>query len=183
VRGGRGTVHRLWEPLADKQRRQRLRAKFSTPTVWRPASCTGTSGSTLHGCGVKDKAVLDVAAKVRYVVDPRSLSGHYTGHIRAVMNDDSVVEERQPYMRGGAMSRSPPDIEDKFALCARHGGWEAARIQAALKLARGFMTERWSSRRCGLKSSGVLHCHFVPGSTLQPAALRWRRLDRHGRAQ
>jgi len=48
-----------------------------------------------------------------------------------------VIEDRQPYMRGGAhepLTRA--DIEDKFALNARHGGWEAARVEAALKLAR-----------------------------------------------
>jgi hypothetical protein len=40
-------------------------------------------------------------------------------------------------MRGGAhepLTRA--DIEDKFALNARHGGWEAAQVEAALKLAR-----------------------------------------------
>ena len=40
-------------------------------------------------------------------------------------------------MRGGAhepLSRA--DIEEKFALNARHGGWDAARIASALGLAR-----------------------------------------------
>jgi hypothetical protein len=41
-------------------------------------------------------------------------------------------------MRGGAHEPlTPQDIADKFALCARHGGWEAPRIEPALKLARG----------------------------------------------
>ena len=46
-----------------------------------------------------------------------------------------MVEERQPYMRGGAhepLSRA--DIEDKFLLNARHGGWSDARAASALKL-------------------------------------------------
>jgi hypothetical protein len=59
----------------------------------------------------------------------------FTGHIRAVLNDGRVVEERQPHFRGGAnepLTRA--DIEEKFALNARHGGWDAARAAAALKL-------------------------------------------------
>ena len=47
-----------------------------------------------------------------------------------------VIEERQPHMRGGAhepLSRG--DIEGKFLLNARHGGYDAARAQMALKLA------------------------------------------------
>jgi hypothetical protein len=29
------------------------------------------------------------------------------------------------------------DIEEKFALCCRHGGWDKPRIAAALRLAQG----------------------------------------------
>ena len=39
--------------------------------------------------------------------------------------------------RGGQAISVIADIADKFALCARHGGWEAPRIETALKLARG----------------------------------------------
>jgi len=83
--------------------------------------------------------VLEVAAKVRYVIDPKNpYPDNFTGHIRAVMADGSVIEERQPHMRGGAHEPlTPQDIADKFALCARHGGWEARRIAPALELARG----------------------------------------------
>jgi hypothetical protein len=48
-----------------------------------------------------------------------------------------VVEERQPYMRGGAHEPlSRQDIEDKFMLNARHGGYDDARATAALKAAQ-----------------------------------------------
>ena len=47
-----------------------------------------------------------------------------------------MIEERQPHMRGGAHEPlTRQDIEDKFLLNARHGGYDAARAQAALKLA------------------------------------------------
>jgi len=51
------------------------------------------------------------------------------------MNDGSVVEERQPYLRGGA--REPltrQDVTEKFALNVQHGGWDRAQSGAALKL-------------------------------------------------
>ena len=52
------------------------------------------------------------------------------------LRDGSVIEEHQPHMRGGAHEPlSRKDIEDKFLLNARHGGYDAARAQAALKLA------------------------------------------------
>jgi 2-methylcitrate dehydratase PrpD len=83
---------------------------------------------------VKDPAVLAVAAKVRYVVDPDNrYPKNFTGHVRAVMKDGSVIEERQPYMRGGAhepLTRA--DIDDKFILNARYGGWQESRIGPAL---------------------------------------------------
>ena len=138
---GEGTVHRLWEPLADKQRPPNgYGAKFSTPYCIASGFVRGNVGlDSFTDAAVKDKAVLDVAARVRYVVDPKNpYPDNFTGHIRAVMSDGSVVEERQPYMRGGAHEPlTRQDIEDKFALCARHGGWDDARTQAALKLARG----------------------------------------------
>jgi 2-methylcitrate dehydratase PrpD len=143
---GEGTVHRLWEPLADKQRPPNgYGAKFSTPYCIAAGFVRGNVGlDSFTDAAVKDKAVLDVAAKVRYVVDPKNpYPDNFTGHIRAVMTDGSVVEERQPYMRGGAHEPlTRQDIEDKFAQCARHGGWDTARIDAALKLARGLYDGR-----------------------------------------
>ena len=85
---------------------------------------------------VRERAVLALAAKVSYVIDPDNpYPNEFTGHIRAVLTDGSVVEERQPHFRGGAnepLTRA--DIEEKFALNARHGGWDkAARRAAALR--------------------------------------------------
>jgi hypothetical protein len=53
------------------------------------------------------------------------------------MRDGSVIEERQPHLRGGAHEPlTRQDIEDKFVLNARHGGWPEARIAPALTRAR-----------------------------------------------
>jgi len=138
---GEGTVHRLWEPLAAKQRPNNGYAgKFSTPYCIASGLVRGGVGlEAFTDAAVKEPAVLALAAKVKYVVDPKNpYPDNYTGHIRAVMRDGSVIEERQPHLRGGA--REPltsADIEDKFLRNARHGGWSDARAQAALTAARG----------------------------------------------
>ena len=92
---------------------------------------------------VRDPAVLALAAKVRYVVDPDNpYPNAFTGHIRAVLNDGRVVEERQPHFRGGAQEPlTRADIEEKFTLNARHGGWDEARAQRRARSCwRGCMT-------------------------------------------
>jgi 2-methylcitrate dehydratase PrpD len=143
---GEGTVHRLWEPLADKQRPPNGYAvKFSTPYCVAAGFVHGNVGlDSFTDAAVQDAAVREVAAKVRYVVDPHNpYPNNFTGHIRAVMRDGTEIEERQPHIRGGAhepLSRA--DIEEKFALCCRHGGWDKARIEAALRLAQGLYSGR-----------------------------------------
>ena len=134
---GEGTVHRLWEPLAAKQRPPNgYAAKFATPFILATGFVKGNVGlGDFTADAVKDPDVLALAAKVRYRIDPDNpYPRAFTGHIRAVLNDGSVVEERQPHFRGGANEPlTRQDIEEKFALNARHGGWDAARAMAALK--------------------------------------------------
>jgi 2-methylcitrate dehydratase PrpD len=137
---GEGTVHRLWEPLADKRRPPNGYAgKFSQPYCIARAFVRGNVGlDAFTDDAVRDPAVLEVAGKVRYVVDPDNpYPRAFTGHIRMVLHGGRVLEERQPHMRGGA--REPltvAEIKEKFALCCRYGGWDDARIGAALDVAR-----------------------------------------------
>jgi 2-methylcitrate dehydratase PrpD len=135
---GEGTVHRLWEPLGAKQRPANGYAgKFSTPYCVAAGFIRGNVGlGDFSDAAVRDPAVLVLAAKVRYRIDPQNpYPKNFTGHIRATLRDGSVVEERQPHMRGGAhepLTRA--DIEEKFLLNAEHGGWSQTRAEAALKL-------------------------------------------------
>jgi 2-methylcitrate dehydratase PrpD len=142
---GEGTVHRLWEPLADKQRPSNgYGGKFSTPYCIAVGFVRGNVGlGDFTDAAVKDPAVLAIAAKVRYVVNPDDpYPNNFTGHIRAVMRDGSVIEERQPHMRGGAHEPlTRQDIEDKFALNARHGGWPEDRVAPALARAKALYDE------------------------------------------
>jgi 2-methylcitrate dehydratase PrpD len=137
---GEGTVHRLWEPLAAKQRPPNGYAgKFSTPYCIAAGFVRGNVGlSDFSDAAVHDRAVVALAGKVRYQIDPQNpYPKNFTGHIRATLADGRVVEERQPHMRGGAHEPlTSADIADKFALNARHGGWHDARAQQALALLR-----------------------------------------------
>ncbi len=136
-----GTVHRLWEPLADKRRpRNGYAAKFSTPYCIAAAFLRGALGlDAFTDAAVADEAVLALAAKVRYEIDPDNpYPKSFTGHVRAVLRGGKVVEERQGHLRGGAEAPLPrAEIEEKFASNARHGGWTADRIERALALSRG----------------------------------------------
>ncbi len=139
---GEGTVHRLWEPLAAKQRPSNgYGGKFSTPYCIAAGFVRGNVGlSDFSDAAVRDPAVLAVAGKVRYEIDPQNpYPNNFTGHIRAVLADGRVIEERQPHMRGGAhepLTRA--DLEEKFALNATHGGWSGERSRAALVVLRNF---------------------------------------------
>ena len=132
-----GTVHRLWEPLADKQRPPNgYAAKFSTPFLLATGFVSGGVGlDAFTDEAVRDKEVLALSSKVRYVIDPNNpYPNSFTGHIRAVLDDGRVIEERQPHFRGGAHEPlTQADIEEKFALNVRHGGWDDKRIATALK--------------------------------------------------
>ena len=136
-----GTVHRLWEPLADKQRpRNGYAAKFAVPYLLATGFVHGGVGlGAFTESAIRDARVLALAAKVKFVIDPDNpYPNNYTGHIRATMKDGSVIEERQPYLRGGAQEPlTRQDVTDKFALNAEHGGWSKAESDATLKLLAG----------------------------------------------
>ena len=133
-----GTVHRLWEPLADKQRpRNGYAAKFAVPYLLATGFVHGGVGlGAFTERAINDARVLALAAKVKFVIDPDNpYPSNYTGHLRATMKDGSVIEERQPYLRGGAQEPlTRQDVTDKFVLNAQHGGWSKAQSDRALKL-------------------------------------------------
>ena len=133
-----GTVHRLWEPLADKQRpRNGYSAKFATPYLLAAGFVHGGVGlGAFTKAAIRNPKLLALAAKVKYVIDAQNpYPDSYTGHIRAIMKDGSVIEERQPHLRGGAQEPlTRQDVIDKFALNTEHGGWTKAQADATLML-------------------------------------------------
>jgi 2-methylcitrate dehydratase PrpD len=149
---GEGTVHRLWEPLAAKQAPPNgYAAKFSTPYCVAAAFLHGNLGlDAFTDAAVADPAVRALAAKVSYRIDPTNpYPNAYTGHIQATLADGRTIEERQPHLRGGAQAPlSRAELEEKFALNARAGGWPQAQIGAASALARAL----WDSARVDLQA-------------------------------
>src|ERR1700736_1562665 len=141
-----GTVHRLWEPLADKQRpRNGYAAKFATPYLLASGFVRGGVGlGAFTERAIRDRGVLALAAKVKYLIDPQNpYPANYTGHLRATMKDGSVIEERQPHLRGGAQEPlTRRDVTDKFLLNARHGGWDSSQSDAALTRLAGLYQGR-----------------------------------------
>jgi 2-methylcitrate dehydratase PrpD len=115
---GEGTVHRLWEPLAEKRRPTTpYSAKFSTPyCVAVGIICRDAGLAEFTEERVRDPRVLELAGKVTYVVDPdNEYPANYTGHVRVRLKDGSVVEERQASMRGG--TREPMTRTELEAKC------------------------------------------------------------------
>jgi len=135
-----GTVHRLWEPLAAKQRPPNAyAAKFSTPYCIAAGLVLGHAGlEAFTEERARDERLRGLAAKVRYEIDPDNpYPDEFTGHVRAKLRDGSVVEERQPHLRGGAhepLSRA--DVEEKFRLNCAHGGWPKERAESFLQWAK-----------------------------------------------
>src|SRR5262245_39163857 len=137
---GEGTVHRLWEPLAAKQKPANGYAgKFSSPYCIAAGFVRGNVGlGDFTDGAVREPAVVALAQKVSFRIDPQNpYPRAFTGHIRATLNDGRVIEERQPHFRGGAKEPlTRQDIEDKFVLNVKHGGWDEARAKQALALLR-----------------------------------------------
>ncbi|MBI3371219.1 MAG: MmgE/PrpD family protein [Betaproteobacteria bacterium] len=135
-----GYVHRLWEPLAAKHRpANEYAAKFSTPFNIAVAFITGGAGlEAFSPVAVAHSRVLDLAAKVRYVVDPDNpYPKAYTGHVRMTLKDGRVFEQRQPHIRGGMHEPlSGEELERKFHGNARHGGWSRAHAEQCIAWAR-----------------------------------------------
>src|SRR3954466_6298689 len=147
---GEGTVHRLWEPLADKRRPPNgYAAKFSTPYCIAAALLRGHLGlDAFSDEAATDPAIRALAAKVRYRIDPaNAYPREFTGHLRARLPGGTTAdgraphapgaEGRRPHLRGGA--REPltrADIEEKFRANARAGGFPDDRAEAALQALR-----------------------------------------------
>jgi 2-methylcitrate dehydratase PrpD len=134
-----GYVHRLWEPLAGKQRPPNAyAAKFSTPFNVAVAFVTGAAGfEAFSGETVTDPRILALAGKVRYVVDPANpYPSAYTGHVRMTLKDGRVFEERQPHIRGGVHEPlTRQEIAAKFRSNAAWGGWEPSQAEDFLAYA------------------------------------------------
>ena len=126
-RVGEGTVHRLWEPLAEKRTpTTSYSAKFSGPFAVALGLVEQAAGlEQFTEAKVRDPGLLQLAARVRYEIDPdNEYPRNYTGDVRVVLPDGSVRAAHQPYLRGGV--REPlgrAEIAAKFRANCAYGGW------------------------------------------------------------
>jgi 2-methylcitrate dehydratase PrpD len=117
-RTAEGPVHRLWEPLADKRRPATpYGAKFSLPYCVALVLVDGEAGvDGFTAARIRDPRVLELAAKVRYVLDPTlPYPRRFTGHVRVALDDGRVLEESQDAPRGGPeRPLAPEELRAKF---------------------------------------------------------------------
>ena len=141
-----GTVHRLWEPLAAKQRPPNAyAAKFSQPYCVAAGFVLGHAGlDAFTEERVRDARLVALAAKVRYEIDPDNpYPSEFTGHVRVKLKNGATLEERQPHLRGGAKEPlSRADLEEKFRLNCAHGDWPERRAAEFLAAAKSFFETR-----------------------------------------
>ena len=123
---GAGLVNRLWEPLAAKHRPPSgYAAKFSMPFCMAIEFFEGDAGlAQFSDDKVRLEPVLELAAKISYVIDPQNeYPRNYTGHLRVELKDGSVQEYRQPHFRGGVREPLTRDeLIEKFRGNAVYGG-------------------------------------------------------------
>lgn len=113
-----GIVHRLWEPLVLKRRPPTdYAAKFSVPYGVALGLVRGHADlADFTPDGIADFALLDIAGKVSFEVDPNNpYPAAFTGHIKIDYDDGSVEEISQGHMRGGMVEPlSRVQIDAKF---------------------------------------------------------------------
>jgi 2-methylcitrate dehydratase PrpD len=133
-RVGEGTVHRLWEPLAEKRTPSTsYSAKFSGPFAIALGFIEQAAGLEQYDdAKVRDADLLALAGRVRYEIDPANeYPRNYTGDVRVILRDGAVRDAHQPYLRGGV--REPlghAEVAAKFRANAAFGGWPDSRIDA-----------------------------------------------------
>jgi len=131
ARVGEGTVHRLWEPKAEKARPSSpYSAKFSVPFCVAVSLIDGEAGlSQFTEARIADPQLTGLAEKIHYEIDPDDeYPVNYTGHLTVTLGDGSRLTADQPCLRGGR--RDPLDdgeIARKFSANVAFGGWNEAR--------------------------------------------------------
>jgi len=140
---GEGTVHRLWEPVAEKQTPSTpYSAKFSGQFCVAVGLVDRAAGlSQFTEDKVRDADILDLARRVRHEIDPDDeYPRNYSGHVRATLKDGTVHEARQPHLRGGV--REPltrADLEAKFRANAQFAGYSDAQADAFMAACAGLL--------------------------------------------
>jgi 2-methylcitrate dehydratase PrpD len=111
-------VPRLWEPLASKHAPLNgYAAKFSLPYLLALMLVNGRAGlADFTDEAVRDEAVLRVARRTTYEIDPSiDYPRHFIGDVRVQLASGEELAERQEHPRGGPdhpMTRD--ELQGKF---------------------------------------------------------------------
>ncbi len=123
-------LHRLWEPRSEKVAPSTpYSAKFSVPYCIAVGLTRGAAGlSEFTDETIRDDAMLRLAAKVRYEVDPTDpYPENYVGALTIRLLDGTELKAFQPCLRGGRQAPlSDTELEAKFRANTAFGGWPDA---------------------------------------------------------
>lgn len=143
---GEGLVHRLWEPLATKQRPPSgYAAKFSMPFCMALGFYEDDAGlAQFDDAKVTDPNLLALAEKISYRIDPdNEYPENYTGDLRVTLKSGEVLEYHQPHMRGGQHEPlADREILAKFRANIRYGGWNDAQGERLRTFVEGLADAR-----------------------------------------
>ena len=141
---GEGTVHRLWEPLAEKHNpSSAYSAKFSVPYGIAVALLDGAAGlEQFSDARVAKQDVRHLAARINYCIDPENEYPHnYSGHLRVTLDDGKTLEFNQPHLRGG--TKEPlidAEIIEKFHANLSYVNWPADQAKFCLQQLESMFT-------------------------------------------
>ena len=126
---GEGLVHRLWEPLGNKQQPPSgYAAKFSMPYCMAVGFYDGDAGlSQFTDERATDPKLIDLASKINYEIDPNNeYPRNYSGHIRVQLKNGESIAIDRPWMRGGKNEPlSSTELRQKYNANIQYGGWDA----------------------------------------------------------
>jgi len=115
---GEGTVHRLWEPRAEKNNPSTpYSAKFSVPYCVAVTLVKGGAGlEEFNETNIKDPEILKIANLMTYEIDPNDeYPKNYTGTLIVETVDGKTIEANQPCFRGGKKQPlTKDDFDSKF---------------------------------------------------------------------
>lgn len=141
---GEGLVHRLWEPLAAKQRPPSgYAAKFSMPFCMALGFYEDDAGlRQFSDEKVTEAHLLALAEKIEYRIDPQNeYPRNYSGHLEVKLNSGKVLYYEQPHMRGGVHEPlTENELVNKFFANAEFGGWHATKAEELLDFSRRLPT-------------------------------------------
>ena len=107
ARVGEGTVHRLWEPLEEKQNPSSpYGAKFSVPYCIAVGLIDGQAGlKQFTEKRLQDISLLNLASKVSYEINPDDeYPKNYTGDVTIFNKNGTTISANQNCLRGGKLS-------------------------------------------------------------------------------